>query len=128
MRLKEWMQCARKICHTDFWSAYQHKRGLLRLNPYAEIDIYACDFCGGLHVGNQLTVMMAERSLKKLNRMMEHPNFERKTPLDVRESLQTKRDHLSGFVRIERERKRVRVIKPAVDVIPTKPELDEPEL
>lgn len=114
--------------HTDFWSAYQHKRGLQKLNPYAEIDIYACDFCGGLHVGNQLTVMMAERSLKKLNRMMEHPNFDRKTPSEIRQSLEAKKRALSGFLKVERERKRVKEIKPAVDVTPTKPEFDEPEL
>lgn len=103
MRIREWMQCARKICHTDFYSAYLHKRGLLRLNPHAEIDIYPCDYCGGLHVGNQLTVLQAERGLKKLDEMMQHQNFELKTPEITKKFLKDKKEHLENFLKYERD-------------------------
>lgn len=102
MRLKEWMQCARKILHTDFLSAYHHKRGLQKLNPWADIDIYPCDFCGGLHVGNQLTFGQAERSLKRLSRMMEHPNFDRKVKPEVQKELKDKAIKLKMFIKTER--------------------------
>jgi len=104
--VKEYFSCSRKICHLDFWSAHLHWRGLTRLNEYADIEIYACDYCGGLHVGNQLTVLQAVRSLRKLDYMMKHPNFEVKTPEDIKEELKAKRERMRNFIKIETERGR----------------------
>lgn len=102
MKIHQWTSCARKIRHDDFWSAYLHLRGLQRLNPWADIQIYPCDYCEGLHVGNQLTFNQAIRSLKRLDRMMEHPNFERKAnPVD-KKMLKEKAFKLRNFVKAER--------------------------
>jgi hypothetical protein len=47
---KEFISCAIKLRHIDYWTAIQHMRSLSLEMPLAHVRIYECQFCDGLHL------------------------------------------------------------------------------
>jgi hypothetical protein len=84
---REFYGCALKLRHLDYWSAMCHASSLKAAKPLANIHIYGCDYCGGLHVTsgdkryNDSTQL--QNSLAHLQKMMAHPNYALKVPQEI---------------------------------------------
>jgi hypothetical protein len=66
LQAKAAWNCRRKIRHSNYLSALQHARSL----GHEGLNIYPCDLCGGLHIGNDQSnhvVQKRKKVRRKLN-------------------------------------------------------------
>ena len=53
LKFKYYNSCYGKLRHENSLTAIHHANSLMHKRDCKFIAIYYCDFCGGLHVGNQ---------------------------------------------------------------------------
>ena len=52
LRNKYYHQCWKKLRHENSLTALHHAASLRSFQPSDSFNVYACDFCAGLHVGH----------------------------------------------------------------------------
>ena len=83
---KEFVSCAKKLRHKNYWIALQHISSLSKEYPLAHLHIYECLFCGGLHVStgkSHKDYFGLKTSLNHLEAQIANPGYER-APKEVR--------------------------------------------
>lgn len=83
---KEFYRCATKLRHINYWTALHQMDSLRKVLPLANIAIYECEWCDGLHVTTGRSWKRwskMKRSLLHLERVMADPGYYDKAPKDV---------------------------------------------
>jgi len=71
-----------------------HAARVEKLTPGSMVSIYPCQFCGGLHVGKQLSNPRLVFAFTKLEKIMGHPNFALKAPANIQAHFQKAHDEM----------------------------------
>lgn len=70
------ISCSIKKVHFNFLTAMQHCMSLQQQEPLANIAIYKCDFCDGMHVTRGNKRLHSARKVLSTNlRLMRDPNW-----------------------------------------------------
>lgn len=84
---KEFYRCATKFRHVNYWTALHQMASLKTALPLANVRIYECPFCDGLHVTTGRSWKdwaKLTRSLQHLERVMSSPGYHEKAPKEIR--------------------------------------------
>lgn len=83
---QEFYRCATKFRHLNYWTALYHVSSLRAMHPLANLNIYECRWCDGLHVTTGQAwknKTKLKRSLKHLEHVMSHPSYAAKVPKEI---------------------------------------------
>lgn len=70
------VSCTIKKVHYNFLTAMQHCMSLQQKEPFAQIFVYKCDFCDGMHITRGSKRLHSARKVLATNlRMMRDPNW-----------------------------------------------------
>jgi hypothetical protein len=84
---KEFFRCATKFRHINYWTALDHVRSLREALPLANVAIYECRWCDGLHVTTGRSWKnwtKLTHSLKHLEKITSSPGYQEKAPKEIR--------------------------------------------